>query len=143
MVGLLGTLAEDEQVAAYVLALAAGATGTPNSHRALGLRALGGLLAGGIYDEQKLAQIRAELSASSKAQDRAAGEFFEVLLGKRSPSERSRFDDILSRQQEDIARLNRRLQQQEEALAEARQRAERAEARATRSQPWGQETIEG
>ena len=143
MVGLLGTLAEDEQIAAYVLALAAGANGTANSHRALGLRALGGLLAGGIYDEKKLAQIRADLSASSKAQDRAACEFFDVLLGKRSQPESGRFDEIISRQQEDIARLNKRIHQQEEELAQARQRAERAEIRATSSQKSVEKTIVG
>jgi hypothetical protein len=127
MIGLLGTLAEDEQIAAYVLALAAGANGTANSHRALGLRALGGLLAGGIYDEKKLEQIREDLSTSSKAQDRAACEFFDVLLGKRSQPESVRLRAIISRQQDDIDRLNKRIHQQEEELAEVRQRAETAD----------------
>ena len=134
MVGLLGTLAEDEQVAAYVLALAAGANGTANSHRALGLRALGGLLAGGIYDEKKLEQIREGLSASSRAQDRAACEFFDVLLGKRSQPENSRLREIINRQQDDIDRLNKRIHQQEEELAQARQSAEKVEIRAMSSQ---------
>jgi hypothetical protein len=134
MIGLLGTLAEDEQIAAYVLALAAGANGTANSHRALGLRALGGLLAGGIYDEKKLEQIREDLSASSKAQDRAASEFFDVLLGKRSQPETGRLREIISRQQDDIDRLNKRIHQQEEELAQARQRAEKVEIRAMSSQ---------
>ena len=134
MIGLLGTLAEDEQIAAYVLALAAGANGTANSHRALGLRALGGLLAGGIYDEKKLEQIREDLSTSSKAQDRAACEFFDVLLGKRSQPETGRLREIISRQQDDIDRLNKRIQQQEEELAQARQRAEKVEIRAMSSQ---------
>jgi hypothetical protein len=126
MVGLLGTLAEDEQIAGYALALAAGSNGTVNSHRGLGLRALGGLLAGGIYDEKKLAHIREDLSASSKPQDRAAREFFDVLLGKRSQFESSRLREIISRQQDDIDRLNKRIHQQEEELAQARQRAEKA-----------------
>ncbi len=134
MIGLLGTLAEDEQLAAYVLALAAGANGTANSHRALGLRALGGLLAGGIYDEKKLERIREDLSASSKTQDRAACEFFDVLLGKRSQPESGRLRELISRQQDDIDRLNQRIRQQEEELAEARQRAEKVESRATSSQ---------
>jgi hypothetical protein len=126
IIGLLGALAEDEQIAAYVLALAAGSNGTANSHRALGLRALGGLLAGGIYDEKKLEHIREDLSASSKPQDRAAREFFDVLLGKRSQPESGRLREIISRQQEDIDRLNKRIHQQEEELAQARQRAEKA-----------------
>jgi hypothetical protein len=134
MVGLLGTLAEDEQIAAYVLALAAGANGTANSHRALGLRALGGLLAGGIYDEKKLERIREDLSASSKAQDRAACEFFDVLLGKRSQAESGRLREIISRQQDDIDRLNKRIHQQDEELAQIRQRAEKVETRAMSSQ---------
>ena len=134
MIGLLGTLAEDEQIAAYVLALAAGANGTANSHRALGLRALGGLLAGGIYDEKKLEQIREDLSTSSKAQDRAAREFFDVLLGKRSQLESARLGEIISRQQEDIDRLKKRVHQQEEELAEARRRGEKVEIRAMSSQ---------
>jgi hypothetical protein len=134
MVGLLGTLAEDEQIAAYVLALAAGANGTANSHRALGLRALGGLLAGGIYDEKKLEQIRENLSSSTKAQDRAAGEFFDILLGKRSQPESARLREIISRQQGDIDRLNQRIRQQEEELAHARQRAEKVEIHAMTTQ---------
>jgi hypothetical protein len=134
MIGLLGTLAEDEQLAAYVLALAAGANGTTNSHRALGLRALGGLLAGGIYDEKKLEQIREDLSTSSKAQDRAACEFFDVLLGKRSQPDTGRLREIISRQQDDIDRLNQRIHRQEEELAQARQRAEKVEIRAMSSQ---------
>jgi hypothetical protein len=134
MAGLLGILSEDEQIAAYVLALAAGANGTANSHRALGLRALGGLLAGGIYDEKKLEQIRQNLSTSSKAQDRAAGEFFDALLGKRSQPESSRLREIISRQQDDIARLNQRLHQQEEELARARQSAEKVEIHAMNTQ---------
>src|SRR5204863_2130973 len=48
MISTLSTLAEDEQVTEYVKLLAAGHNGTVNSlHRALGLRALGGLLVGG------------------------------------------------------------------------------------------------
>ena len=55
MIGTLSTLAEDEQVTEYVKILAAGPNGTVNFlHRAPGLRALGGLLVGGIYNEKKL-----------------------------------------------------------------------------------------
>jgi hypothetical protein len=134
MVGLLGTLAEDDQIAAYALGLAAGATGTANSHRALGLRALGGLLAGGFYDEKKLEHIREKLSTSSKPQDRAAREFFDVLLGKRRQTNSVRLREIISSQHNDMDRLNERLHQQEEELAEARQRAEEVHGHAMRSE---------
>ena len=112
MIGMLGTLAEDEHIAAYVKILAAGAHGTGGGHRARGLRALGGLLAGGIYHEQKLEANREDLSASSKAQDRAAFEFFEMLLGKRNLPEVVRLREVINRQQEDIGRLNQRIRQQ-------------------------------
>ncbi len=128
MIGTLGTLAEDEQVAAYVNILAAGTGGTANGHLARGLRALGGLLLGGFYHEKKLEAIRDSLGASSKAQDRAAFEFFEVLLGKRNLPEILRLREMINRQQSDIDRLNQRIRQQEEELARARQRAEQAEA---------------
>jgi hypothetical protein len=134
MVGLLGTLAEDEQIAAYALGLAAGTYGTANSRRALGLRALGGLLAGGFYDEKKLEHIREELSASSKAQDRAAREFFDALLGKRRQPNSVRLRELISSQQDNMDRLNERIQQQEEELEQARQRAENVEIHAMSSQ---------
>jgi hypothetical protein len=134
MVGLLGTLAEDEQIAAYALGLAAGAYGTANSHRALGLRALGGLLAGGFYDEKKLEHIREELSASSKAQDRAAREFFDALLGKRRQPNSVRLREIISSQQGDMERLNERIHQQEEELEQARRRSPNVEIHAMSSQ---------
>jgi hypothetical protein len=130
MVGLLGTLAEDEENTSYVNVLAAGNNGTVNEHRAWGLRALGGLLAGGIYNEKKLEEIRQSLSVSSKAQDRNAFEFFDVLLGKRNWQEISRLREVINKQQDDIDRLNKRILQQEEELARARHRAERGEARA-------------
>ncbi|HEX6779819.1 MAG TPA: hypothetical protein VF099_16545, partial [Ktedonobacterales bacterium] len=130
MLGTLGTLAEDEQLAAYVKILAAGANGTGGGHRARGLRALGGLLAGGLYHEKKLEAIREDLSASSKAQDRAAFEFFEVLLGKRSLPEILRLREVINRQQDDIDRLNQQIRQQEEELTRTRQRAEQAKAHA-------------
>jgi hypothetical protein len=131
MMGMLGTLAEDEQITAYVHILAAGASGTANSsHRARGFRALGGLLAGGIYNEKRLEEIRESLSASSKPQDRAAFEFFEVLLGKRNLSEVARLREVIHKQQDDIARLNQRIQQQEEELAQARRRTKYGETRA-------------
>ncbi len=134
MIGTLGTLAEDEQLAAYVRLFAAGSNGTAPLHRALGLRALGGLLAGGVYDEKKLEAIRAELSASSKPQERAAFEFFDVLLGKRNLLEITRLREMLNKQQEDIDRLNTRIHQQEEELSRAYQRAEQVETRAMSSQ---------
>lgn len=131
MMGMLGTLAEDEQITAYVHILAAGASGTANSsHRARGFRALGGLLAGGIYNEKRLGEIRESLSASSKPQDRAAFEFFEVLLGKRNLAEVARLREVIHKQQDDIARLSQRIQQQEEELAQARRRAKYGETRA-------------
>lgn len=134
MIGTLGTLAEDDQLVAYVRLFAAGANGTAPLHRALGLRALGGLLAGGVYDEKKLEAIRAELSASSKPQERAAFEFFDVLLGKRNLLEITRLREMLNKQQEDIDRLNTRIYQQEEELSRAYQRAEQVETRAMSSQ---------
>jgi len=134
MIGTLGTLAEDEQVAAYVNFLAAGTDAAVNGHRARGLRALGGLLAGGRYHEKKLATIREHLSGSSKAQDRAAFEFFDVLLGKRNLPEILRLREVISRQQGDIDRLQQHIRQQEEALAQARQRSEQAEANTMSSQ---------
>jgi hypothetical protein len=132
MIGTLGTLAEDEQVTEYVKILAAGTSGTVSFlHRAQGLRALGGLLAGGIYNEKKLEEIRKDLSASSKPQDIAAFEFFDVLLGKRSLSETVSLREVVSRQQDDIDRLNKLTRQQKEELTQAYQRAEQAETRAT------------
>jgi hypothetical protein len=119
MIGALGTLAEDEQVSAYVTILATGAGGTASLHRARGLRALGGLLAGGIYHEKKLEAIRERLSASSKAQERAASEFFDLLLGKRGSLDGARLRDVINRQQQEIERLNARIRQQEEELARA------------------------
>jgi hypothetical protein len=130
MISTLAALAEDEQITAYVNSLAAGTTGTGNSHLAMGLRALGGLLAGGIYNEQKLEAIRKDLSASAKLQDRAAFEFFDVLLGKRNLQEFSRLRAMANNHQDELIRLNQRILQQEEALAQARQRAEQAESRA-------------
>ena len=79
-------------------------------------------------------QIREDLSTSSKAQDRAAREFFDVLLGKRNQLESARLGEIISRQQEDIDRLKKRVHQQEEELAEARRRGEKVEIRAMSSQ---------
>ena len=125
---LLSTLAEDEQVTELVKVLAAGPNGTVNSlHRALGLRALGGLLVGGIYNEKKLEEVRKDLSAGSKPQDRAAFEFFDVLLGKRNLPEIVRLQEVVNKQQDDIDRLNKLTHQQEEALTQAHQRAEQAE----------------
>lgn len=127
MIGTLSTLAEDEQVTEYMKILAAGSNGTVNLlHRKLGLRALGGLLAGGIYNEQKLEEVRKGLSASSKPQDRAAFEFFDVLLGKRNLPEIIRLQEVISRQQADIDRLHQLTRQQEDALTQAHQRAEQA-----------------
>jgi hypothetical protein len=132
MIGTLATLAEDEQVTEYVKILAADTHGTVNFlHRAPGLRALGGLLAGGVYDEKKLEEIRQDLSSSSKPQDRAAFELFDVLLGKRNMPELVRLGEVVARQQADIDRLNKLTRQQKEELAQAYQRAEQAETRAT------------
>jgi hypothetical protein len=131
MIGTLSTLAEDEQVREYVKILAAGSNGTVNlSHRAQGLRALGGLLVGGIYNEKKLEDVRKGLNASSKPQDRAAFEFFDVLLGKRNLPEIVRLQEVVNKQQDDIDRLNKLTHQQEEALTQAYQRAEQAETSA-------------
>jgi hypothetical protein len=128
MIGTLSTLGEDEQITEYVKILAAGPNGTVNFlHRAPGLRALGGLLAGGIYNEKKLEEVHKDLSASSKPQDRAAFEFFDVLLGKRNMSEIVRLQEVINRQQGDIDRLNKLIYQQEEALTQAHQRAAQAE----------------
>jgi hypothetical protein len=132
MIGLLGTLAEDEQVTAFVNTLAAGTDGTSNAHRAWGLRALGGLLASGRYSEQKLEAIREGLRASSKAQDRAAFEFFDILLGKRNLPEVVRLREAIDKQQQHIDQLNQRIRQQEDELARIRQRAELAETRTLR-----------
>ena len=108
MVGTLASLAEDEQVTEYVNILAGGTNGTLNfSLRALGLRALGGLLAGGIYSEKRLEEIRKGLSASSKPQDIAAFEFFDVLLGKRSLPELVNLRETLNKQQDVLNSLNK------------------------------------
>jgi hypothetical protein len=123
MIAALGTLAEDEQITAYVRILAAGTNGTVGLHRARGLRALGGLLAGGIYHEKRLEAIREALGASSKAQDRAACEFFDMLLDHRGSLEASRLRDVVHKQQSEIDRLSVRIRQQEEELAQARRRA--------------------
>jgi hypothetical protein len=113
MVGTLGTLAEDEQVTEYVKILAAGTNGTVNfSHRMLGLRALGGLLVGGIYNEKRLEEVRKDLSNSSKPQDIAAFEFFDVLLGKRSQPELVSLREVVNKQQKEIDRLNNKLARQ-------------------------------
>ena len=128
MIGILGALAEDEQVTEYVKILATGSNGTGNFlHRALGLRALGGLLVGGIYNEKKLEEVRKDLSASSKPQDRAAFEFFDVLLGTRNLSEIVRLQEVINRQQDDIDRLSKLTRQQEEELTQAYQHAKQAE----------------
>ncbi|HEY4034586.1 MAG TPA: hypothetical protein VGL94_11545 [Ktedonobacteraceae bacterium] len=124
MISTLSILAEDEQVTEYVKILTAGPNGM---HRALGLRALGGLLVGGIYDEKKLEEVRKDLSASSKSQDRAAFEFFDVLLGTRSLPEIIRLQEVVNGQQDDIDRLNKLIRQQEEELVQAHRRAEQAE----------------
>jgi hypothetical protein len=132
MIGTLGTLAEDEQVTEYVKILAVGMDGTVNFlHRALGLRALGGLLVGGIYDEKKLTKIHKDLSTSTKPQDIAAFEFFDVLLGKRNLSETVDLRAVVNRQQDDIDRLNKLASQQKAELTQAYQRAEHAETRVT------------
>jgi hypothetical protein len=131
MISTLGSLTEGEHITEYVKILAAGTNGIVNRwHRALGLRALGGLLADGIYDEKKLEEIRADLSASSKPQDLAALEFFDVLLGKRSLPDLANLREVVNRQQDDIDRLNKLTRQQNEELTQARQRAEQAETRA-------------
>ena len=128
MLGTLSTLAEDGQITEYVKILAAGPNGTVNFlHRAMGLRALGGLLVGGIYNERKLEEVRNDLSARANSQDRAAFEFFDVLLGKRNLPEIARLQEVVSRQQADIDRLNQLMYQQEEKLTQAYQRAEKAE----------------
>jgi hypothetical protein len=128
MIGTLSTLAEDEQVTEYVKILAAGPNGTVNFlHRAPGLRALGGLLVGGIYNEKKLEDVRKDLSTRSKPQDRAAFEFFDVLLGKRNLPEIVRLQEVIKRQQDEIDRLNKLTHQQEKELTQAYQRAGQAE----------------
>lgn len=130
LIGLLGNLAEDEQVAEYVNTLTAGANGKANFlHRALGLRALGGLLAGGVYNEKKLEEIRKSFSTSSKPQDRAAFEFFDVLLGQRNLPELIRLRERVNRQQDEIDRLNKLICQQDEKLTRTHQRAEQAKTR--------------
>jgi HEAT repeat protein len=117
MIGTLSTLGEEEQITEYVKILAAGPNGTVKFlHRAPGLRALGGLLAGGIYNEKKLEEVLTGLSASSKPQDRAAYEFFDVLLGKRNMPELVRLQEVINKQQDDIERLKRLTEQQEEKL---------------------------
>jgi hypothetical protein len=132
MVGTLGTLAEDEQVTEYVKILAAGTSGTVNFlHREQGLRALGGLLAGGVYNEKKLEEIRKDLSASSKPQDLAAFEFFDVLLGRRDLPDIVGLREVANKQQIDIERLNKLTRHQKEELTQAYQRAEQAETRIT------------
>jgi hypothetical protein len=123
MIAALGVLAEDEQLTEYVRILAAGTNGTASLHRARGLRALGGLLAGGIYHEKKLEAIREALGAGSKAQNRAARDYFDVLLGNRGSLEAGRLHDVINKQQQDMDRLSARIRQQEEELAQARQRA--------------------
>lgn len=130
MIGILGTLAENEQVTEYVNVLASGTNGTNFLHRALGLRALGGFLAGGIYHVKKLEKMRLDLSASSKPQDRSAFEFFDVLLGARNQSELDRLREVVNKQQDDLERLNKLTRQQEEELIQARQHAQQAETRA-------------
>jgi hypothetical protein len=130
LTGTLAALMESEQVTAYVDVLAAGTNGTGNiSHRALGLRALGGLLAGGLYHAKKLEKIRQDLSTSTKPQDRAAFEFFDVLLGKRNLPELLRLRDQVSKQQEDLISLRKLTNQQEEELQKNRQYAQQAETR--------------
>lgn len=130
LVGLLGTLAEDGQVTEYVNILTAGTNGQVNAlQRALGLRALGGLLAGGVYSEKKLAEIRQSFSASSKPQDRAAFEFFDVLLGQRNLPELMRLREMVNRQQDEIDHLNKRIRQRDEKLTRTHQRTEQAETR--------------
>jgi len=132
MIGTLATLAEDEQVTEYVKILAAGTSGTVSFlHRAQGLRALGGLLAGGVYSEKKLENICRDLSLSSKPQDLAAFEFFAVLLGKRNLPEIVSLQEVVNRQQDELDRLNKLMHQQEEELTQASQRAEQAETRIT------------
>jgi hypothetical protein len=130
MIGMLGTLAEDEQVTEYVKILAAGTNATVDFlHRAQGLRALGGLLAGGVYDERKLEEIRKDLSASSKPQGLAAFEFFDVLLGKRNLPEIVELREVINKQQDDIDHLRKLLRQKDEEVDQAYQRAKQAEAR--------------
>jgi hypothetical protein len=130
LTGILAALMESEQVTAYVDVLAAGTNGTGNiSHRALGLRALGGLLAGGLYHAKKLEKLRQDLSTSTKPQDRAAFEFFDVLLGKRNLPELLRLREQVSKQQEDLISLRKLTNQQEEELQKNRQYAQQAETR--------------
>jgi hypothetical protein len=133
MIGTLSTLAEDEQVAEYIKILAAGMNnGTINFlHRAQGLRALGGLLVSGIYDEKRLATIHKDLSTSTDPHDIAAFEFFDVLLGKRNMSETVDLRAVVNRQQDDLDRLNKLASQQKTELTQANQRAEQAETRAS------------
>lgn len=124
MISTLSSLAEDEQVTEYVRILAAG-TGSNKTvsflHRALGLRALGGLLAGGVYHEKKLAKIRDDLRASSKPQDRDKLEFFDVLLGQRNLPELVSLQETINRQQADIDRLNKLTRNLEDKLARTKQ----------------------
>jgi hypothetical protein len=120
MVSTLGALAEDELVTEYVNILAGSTNGTLNfSLRALGLRALGGLLTGGIYNDKRLEEIRKEPGASSKPQDIAAFEFFDVLLRKRSLPALVRLREALHKQQGDTDHLNKLTRQRKEELTQA------------------------
>jgi hypothetical protein len=135
MIGTLGILTDNEKVREYVNILATGTSGTVNFwHRALGLRALGGLLVGGIYDEKKLEQFRNDLSKGSKPQDHAAFEFFDVLLGKRNLLEIDHLQEIVNKQQDDMERMNKLIGQQEKEITQAYQRASQAENHANQAE---------
>jgi hypothetical protein len=121
-IGTLGTLIDHPTVTRYVKDLtAAGGKRTRDLRlQEQGFRALGGLLASGIYNREELTQFQ---NNSKRNGDLASFEFYDVLLGTRNMPE-------IKRLKEQVRQLQSRADAAEQRAGDAESRADRATRRA-------------
>ncbi|MBV9690577.1 MAG: hypothetical protein JO202_12820 [Ktedonobacteraceae bacterium] len=128
-IGTLSTLVDHRRITGYVKELTAidGMRTRDLRQQELGLRALGGLLASGIYTREELIQLQ---NNSKRNGDQASFEFYDVLLGTRNMPKIKTLEDRLQRQDSTIKQLREQVQREQNKAYAAEQRASAAESRA-------------
>jgi hypothetical protein len=132
-IGTLGTLVAHPRITGFVEALARSERGRETldlSVQKRGFRALGGLLASGIYDPDKLSDIQ------QNSNDRTSSEFYSELLGTRYWRKIEELEKSIDKLNKDIqlkdkiiADLGGQVQRLQRDINVARQRASDAERR--------------
>ena len=140
-IGTLGTISAHPQITGLVKDLAARTSShmlqTANAktldlrQQEWGLRALGGLLASGIYDMGELVRLQ---HSSKISGDHTAREFYEVLLGTRNLPHIEQLAEQIQQCESTIADLERHVQQQKRRANDAESRADAADARASNAE---------